>query len=127
MTYPGLPEAERDLFEQRRQEMLSNAPEALKASSLMEGKNPGNSFSAEAKSAIDGNARDSTGRRLRRRCNTPLPAASGLYLEGVTKWCGFDWRTNVALLSGFAAKELIISTLGTAYSLGGQKRAKIFP
>ena len=31
---------------------------------------------------------------------------------------GFDWRTNIALVGGFAAKEVIISTLGTAYSLG---------
>jgi ferrous iron transport protein B len=42
----------------------------------------------------------------------------GLALERVTQWCGFDWRTNVALLSGFAAKELILSTMGTAYSMG---------
>jgi ferrous iron transport protein B len=42
----------------------------------------------------------------------------GTYLEGVSRWCGFEWRTNVALLAGFPAKELIISTLGTAYSLG---------
>jgi ferrous iron transport protein B len=31
---------------------------------------------------------------------------------------GFDWRTDVALVGGFAAKEVIVSTLGTAYSLG---------
>jgi ferrous iron transport protein B len=31
---------------------------------------------------------------------------------------GFDWRTDVALLGGFAAKEVIVTTLGTAYSLG---------
>jgi ferrous iron transport protein B len=42
----------------------------------------------------------------------------GIALETVSRWCGFDWRTNVALLAGFAAKEVIISTFGTAYSLG---------
>jgi ferrous iron transport protein B len=31
---------------------------------------------------------------------------------------GFDWRTNIALVGGIAAKEVIVSTLGTAYSLG---------
>lgn len=31
---------------------------------------------------------------------------------------GFDWRTNIALIGGMAAKEVIVSTLGTAYSLG---------
>jgi ferrous iron transport protein B len=42
----------------------------------------------------------------------------GRSLELVTRWAGFDWRTNIALIGGFAAKEVIVSTLGTAYSLG---------
>jgi ferrous iron transport protein B len=42
----------------------------------------------------------------------------GLSLEGVTRTIGFDYRTNIALVGGFAAKEVIVSTLGTAYSLG---------
>ena len=40
---------------------------------------------------------------------------------------GFDWRTNVALLSGVAAKEVIISTMGTAYSLGQSRRGEKIP
>ena len=42
----------------------------------------------------------------------------GTFLEPVTSWAGFDWRINISLVGGFAAKEVIISTLGTAYSLG---------
>jgi ferrous iron transport protein B len=42
----------------------------------------------------------------------------GIALEPVSRWAGFDWRTNIALVGGFAAKEVILSTLGTAYSLG---------
>ncbi|ACN17328.1 FeoB2 [Desulforapulum autotrophicum HRM2] len=42
----------------------------------------------------------------------------GTSLEGITRFAGFDWRTNIALIGGFAAKEVVISTLGTAYSLG---------
>ena len=42
----------------------------------------------------------------------------GTALEPATQLAGFDWRTNIALVGGFAAKEVIISTLGTAYSLG---------
>ncbi|MBG3876231.1 ferrous iron transport protein B [Desulfovibrio oxamicus] len=42
----------------------------------------------------------------------------GIALETVTGVAGFDWRTNIALVGGFAAKEVIVSTLGTAYSLG---------
>ncbi|MBN1850211.1 MAG: ferrous iron transport protein B [Deltaproteobacteria bacterium] len=42
----------------------------------------------------------------------------GQTLEGITRTIGFDYRTNIALVGGFAAKEIILSTLGTAYSLG---------
>lgn len=42
----------------------------------------------------------------------------GQKLENVSGAIGFDYRTNIALVGGFAAKEIIISTLGTAYSLG---------
>lgn len=42
----------------------------------------------------------------------------GTGLESITRWAGFDWRVNVALVGGFAAKEVIVSTLGTVYSLG---------
>ena len=42
----------------------------------------------------------------------------GVALERITKPLNFDWRTNVALIGGLPAKEVIVSTLGTAYSLG---------
>jgi ferrous iron transport protein B len=51
----------------------------------------------------------------------------GTALESVTQWTGFDWRTNVALVSGFAAKEVIVSTMGTAYSLGMEKEIADIP
>ncbi|WP_028588404.1 ferrous iron transport protein B [Desulfocurvus vexinensis] len=47
-----------------------------------------------------------------------LAGRLGAALEAVTAPAGFDWRTNIALVGGFAAKEVIVSTLGTAYSLG---------
>ncbi|MDM8523898.1 ferrous iron transport protein B [Desulfococcaceae bacterium HSG8] len=42
----------------------------------------------------------------------------GTALESVTRIAGFDWRTNIALVGGFAAKEVVVSALGTAYSMG---------
>jgi ferrous iron transport protein B len=41
----------------------------------------------------------------------------GTLLEKLTKPLGFDWRVNIALVGGFAAKEVVVSTLGTAYSM----------
>jgi len=45
----------------------------------------------------------------------------GKSLEAITGPLGFDYRTNIALVGGFAAKEVVVSTLGTAYSLGDVK------
>ncbi len=39
----------------------------------------------------------------------------GKTLEPATKWAGFNWRVNVALLSAFAAKESAVATLGSLY------------
>jgi len=52
------------------------------------------------------------------RLKSTVGGRIGVALEWVFKPMGFDWRTNVALVGGFAAKEVVVSTLGTAYSLG---------
>lgn len=46
-----------------------------------------------------------------------LAGRIGQAIEPVTSWAGFDWRTNIALLGGIAAKEVIVSTLATAHAL----------
>jgi len=43
---------------------------------------------------------------------------AGVAMDSVMAPAGFNWRVNISLLGGFAAKEVIVSTLGTAYSLG---------
>lgn len=44
----------------------------------------------------------------------------GKTIEPVFAPLGFDWKMGVATLSGLAAKEVIVSTLGVLYSLGGE-------
>lgn len=39
----------------------------------------------------------------------------GRAMEPLTKYAGFDWRVNIALLSAFAAKESTVATLGGIY------------
>ncbi|WP_092191253.1 ferrous iron transport protein B [Desulfomicrobium norvegicum] len=46
-----------------------------------------------------------------------LAGRLGRAIEPVTAWAGFDWRTNIALVGGIAAKEVIVSTLATAHAL----------
>ena len=95
MTYPGLSPEQTAGFESIRQEIsASQAPDAKTRLQHINGQE------AEAK------LRNSVAGRI------------GIALESVSRYAGFDWRTNIALVGGFAAKEVIVSTLGTAYSLG---------
>lgn len=41
----------------------------------------------------------------------------GKAIEPVIAPLGFDWKTGVALVAGFAAKEVVVSTMGTLYSI----------
>ena len=43
----------------------------------------------------------------------------GKVIEPVVKPLGWDWRIGVGVLASFPAREVIVSTLGTIYSLGG--------
>ncbi|HPJ98652.1 MAG TPA: nucleoside recognition domain-containing protein, partial [Candidatus Hydrogenedentes bacterium] len=42
----------------------------------------------------------------------------GQVLEPITQYAGFDWRTNIALVGGFMAKEVVVGTLGTVMAMG---------
>jgi len=42
----------------------------------------------------------------------------GKFIEPVFKPLGFDWKGSIALLTGFAAKEVVVSTLGVIYGTG---------
>ena len=42
----------------------------------------------------------------------------GKLTEPLVEPLGFDWKMNVALQAGLAAKEVVVSTLGVLYSLG---------
>lgn len=41
----------------------------------------------------------------------------GHIIEPLIQPLGFDWKTGTALLAGFAAKEIVVSTMGTLYSI----------
>jgi ferrous iron transport protein B len=103
MTFPGLPDSDRAAFQEREQKiqaMMDRSGEAQRAQALAERLN---NLRAE---------------RARAELKHSLAGRVGTFLEPITQLAGFDWRTNIALAGGFAAKEVIVSTLGTAYSLG---------
>jgi len=49
------------------------------------------------------------------KINNSFLGKIGRALEPMTRWAGFNWRVNVALLSSFAAKESSVATLGAIY------------
>ncbi len=116
MTYPGLPQEELDSFAEKRIAVTESFSETIQLE-IRESDNHNGDLSESALAlqerltTID---QEQSGARLR----NSTAGRIGIFLEPVSSLAGFDWRTNIALLGGFAAKEVIISTLGTAYSMG---------
>ena len=115
MTFPGLPESTRQGFDAER--------DAIRASydaSVI------NEMTIAAESSALSEAAQNLNKKLAavdyQEAETRLKHSAagriGTAMETVTRLAGFDWRINIALLGGFAAKEVVVSTLGTAYSLG---------
>ncbi len=119
MTFPGLDETRQAQFENKRSVVTQSVPagvlveiEALETETL---EIDGLSGQARAvKQALAQIDHDEAQAGLK----NSVAGRIGVALEGITKFAGFDWRTNIALVGGFAAKEVVVSTLGTAYSLG---------
>ena len=113
MTFPSLPESERQLFEAQRQQVQNQLPQPAPGAAAAD-KIPAPGDREQIQEQLLAIDRDEALATLK----NSYAGRIGMALEGLSRWCGFEWRTNVALLAGFAAKELIISTLGTAYSMG---------
>ena len=89
MTYPGLPQDKIEEFRKMKTEVTAQAELA------------------------DIQAKEEQARLL-----NSTAGYLGRGLTHLTAPLGFDWRTNVALVGGFTAKEVVLSTLSTAYSMG---------
>jgi ferrous iron transport protein B len=115
MTYPRLPDSKIQEFEAQRQ----TARAAVSASVIKEVENTTQSteLSLSAKT-LKASLTDISAREAEAGLKNSIAGRLGTGLETLSRWAGFDWRTNIALVGGFAAKEVIVSTLGTAYSLG---------
>lgn len=106
MTFPGLPEDKSEPFETQ----ISQLEEKLAA--FAEGD--------EARAPIEeelGNVRNEL---KEEELAFSLAGRLGKAVEPATLPMGFDWRTDIALLAGVAAKEAVVGTLGTAYAMGQQ-------
>jgi ferrous iron transport protein B len=115
MTFPVLPDSQTELFEQQRQAVKLLVPaEVVEEDQAAEADiviSAGAQALKESLLAVDAKEAEAA-------LKYSLAGRIGSELESVSRFAGFDWRTNIALVGGFAAKEVVVSTLGTAYSLG---------
>ncbi|MBQ9537607.1 MAG: ferrous iron transport protein B [Desulfovibrionaceae bacterium] len=106
MTFPSLP-ADKILEYEHQKGVLS---QTLENSDLTK----------EQKEEIAAQLEDLDRKQEAEALRFSLAGRLGIFVEEFTTPIGFNWRTDVALLGGIAAKEAIVSTLGTAYSLGSE-------
>ena len=106
MTFPSLPEDKAAPFEQQIaqiEEQISAMPEG-----------------AEGRAALEDQLGEVKNDLSEEELSYSVAGRLGKAVEPFTRPAGFDWRTDIALLAGVAAKESIVATLGTAYALGEQ-------
>lgn len=104
MTFPGLPDEKAKQYANQ----VQNLEQKLETADGTE------------RSAIMHKIKDVRTRKNAEQLQATIAGRIGTWLEPVSTWAGFDWKTNIALVGGVAAKEVIVSSLGTAYSLGEQ-------
>ncbi len=114
MTFPGLSDDRKQPFDAEREALLAGLPEDIQTQVKGE--------KAEVEPGPVASARESLQEIDAREAELALEGSVagriGKALEPIGRLCGFDWRINVALVGGFAAKEVIVSTLGIALSIG---------
>lgn len=113
MTFPGLPEEQRAIYSVKRAQAVSTftSEDLLESDTNIDKRGE---IQAELEATLNQINNDETMTALRHS----YAGRIGTSMEPFTELAGFDWRTNIALIGGFAAKEVIVSTLGTAYSMG---------
>ena len=121
MNFPELPNSRKAAFEAEREAVVASLPTDLRTAAL-EGKLEESAATSnvppEEIVKIKEELQGIDHARAQEALKSSIAGRMGVALENITQYCGFDWRTNVALVAGFAAKEIVVTTLGTAYSLG---------
>ncbi|WP_428568123.1 MAG: ferrous iron transport protein B [Solidesulfovibrio sp. DCME] len=107
MTFPGLPPDRLADYDAERAALAAER-EAL----------PDDGSAQADRQALGERLDDLDNRQTEEALRRSLAGRLGVALESLSRLAGFDWRVNIALIGGLAAKEVVVSTLGTAYDLG---------
>lgn len=106
MTFPQLPEDKSKIYEDK----------IATIESQIETLSEGSKDREKIKDKLD----EVTAELSQKQLEYSIAGRLGKFIEPITQPAGFDWRTDIALLAGIAAKEAVIATMGTAWSLGEQ-------
>lgn len=115
MTFPGLPDQKARTFEAERNAILNTASAAVQEEIKTASED---TKLGEAAQTVKEKMEIVDYKEAEAALKNSIAGRIGSSLESITHLAGFDWRTNIALVGGFAAKEVVVSSLGTAYSLG---------
>jgi ferrous iron transport protein B len=107
MTFPELPEETVASYDARR----ATAEEQVKADNPQAAGEELDALVADAQTPI-------TDEQNEAALQYSAGGRVGSFLKPVTDLAGFPWQANIALIGAFAAKEVFVSTMATAYSMG---------
>jgi ferrous iron transport protein B len=115
MTFPSLPEELASPYA----EAIAAAEEALESAQGEEaGAEPAPAAAEGEEDPLEAALTEAEAALAAAGLEYSIAGRVGHSLETITAPAGFDWRTNIALVAGLGAKEVVVSTMGTAYSLG---------
>jgi ferrous iron transport protein B len=80
----------------------------------------GSTDSIDSLDSQDSKTVDPQGEQLRQS----YAGRAGRFIEPVIRPLGFDWKMGVALISSFAARETLVSTLSIIYNVGNDEDAQ---
>ncbi len=104
--------------------LLSNFPRGVSLARNFQGE-----IEQVGKSALSDEQKEESVSRIMAERKSEMQGRSfigiiGHAIEPVMKPLGFDWRLSVSILSGFAAKEVVVSTLGVIFQADGKSGSK---
>lgn len=103
MTFPQLSDTQLAKFEQLRKQARAEA---------------GVGVNAATESDIAAKLAEIDGRQSEATLENSLAGRFSTAIKPVTDLAGFPWQANIAFVGAFAAKEVFVSTMATAYSMG---------
>ena len=108
MSFPQLPPETVNRFEHERQQ-LSRELALVEAD--------GGAGQASAKAELEARLQELEVRQNEMALRHSIAGRLGSAMEPISRLAGFPWQVNIAVIGAFAAKEVFVSTMATAYSM----------